>query len=307
NVVGRCRELRVGLWQCPHFLFIVMGFIIASSVVLAHIVAERYVEPEVAVLIVVFVAVALFVVSHIIVGAFEKMAAAYHLKSEFIRIISHEMRTPLSSIKWQLNMLSESKGKTPLAEYRKAFSVVAEENEAMIRLVNNLLDIDRIENKAFPLSSKVFSLLALVQEITEEFARAPAAQERKILTLLPKEEVMVKGDEGQIKNVLHRLIDNAIRYSAISGEITVALEDFGHKAKLSVSDQGKGIPVEETENVFSKFFRGANLKYQTSGLGLGLYISRFVVEASGGTVGFNSIEGKGSTFFFTLPKADTHD
>ncbi len=303
NVAGRCRELQVGLWQCPHFLFIIMGFIIAASIVLAHIVAERYVEPEAAVLIVVSLATLLLIVSHVIVGAFEKMAAAYRLKSEFIRIMSHEMRTPLSSIKWQLGTLQDAKEAAGLEEHKKAFSVIAEENEAMIGLVGSLLDIDRIESKAFPLSADVFSLQGLVKEVGGEFLSSPAAKERRIQTLLPKEDIMVTADRSQIKSVLSRLVDNAVRYSPVSGEITVALEDFGEEAKISVSDQGKGVPQEELGQVFSKFFRGANLKYQTSGLGLGLFISRYIIEAEGGEMGFTSIEGKGSTFYFTLPKA----
>lgn len=306
NVAARCRDLRVGLWQCPHFLFIVMGFIIAASVVLAHIVAERYVEPEAAVLIVVFLAILLLVVSHVIVRAFEKMAAAYRLKSEFIRIMSREMRTPLSSIKWQLGTLHDAKETAGLEEYKKAFSVIAEENEAMIGLVGSLLDIDRIENKAFPLLADTFSLSGLVEEVAKELVSSLAAKERKIQTLLPKEEIMVTADRSQIKSALSRLADNAVRYSPLSGEITVVLEDFGKEAKVSVSDQGKGVPREETEQVFSKFFRGTNLKYQTSGLGVGLFISRYIIEAEGGTMGFKSIEGKGSTFYFTLPKASHH-
>ena len=326
NVAGRCRELRVGLWQCPHFLFIVMGFIIAASIVLAHIVAERYVEPEAAVLIVVSLTTLLLIVSHVIVRAFEKMAAAYRLKSGFIRIMSHEMRTPLSSIKWQLGLLKDAKEADGLEEYKKAFSMIAEENETMIELVGSLLDIDRIESRAFPLSTDKFSLSGLVEEVGRELTDSPASrayatvasgdrlgaikrsspalQERKIQTLLPKEEIMVRADRSQIKGILSRLLDNAVRYSPAAGEITIALEDFGKEAKISVSDQGKGVPKEEVGQVFSKFFRGTNLKYQTSGLGLGLFISRYIIETQGGAMGFKSIEGKGSTFYFTLPKAN---
>jgi signal transduction histidine kinase len=111
-------------------------------------------------------------------------------------------------------------------------------------------------------------------------------------------------DRARIKSVISRFIDNAMKYSTSSGDITVTIEDIGSHMKWSIADQGAGIPVDEVQRIFSKFFRASNiLRYQTEGLGVGLYLSKYIIEASGGAIGFRTLEGYGSTFYFTLPKS----
>ncbi|MBI2023969.1 HAMP domain-containing histidine kinase [Candidatus Giovannonibacteria bacterium] len=304
NVVERCRELHVPLWQCPHFLFIMMGVIISLSIITTHLVATSYadVEPETVVSIISALTIFLFVLGNAIVKAFEKVTEASHLKSEFIAIISHELRNPLASIKWRIDTLFE-KDQVPADEYTSSLRIINNSNEKMIGLINDLLDINRIEDRRFSLSPAIFSLNELTEEIIKSFEPIAAASNLKFLVLTPKTPNWVKADKTRIKSVITRFVDNAVRYSTLPGEITLTLEDLGGYVRWSITDQGAGIPMDEARNIFSNFFRASNiLRYQTEGLGVGLYLSKYIIEASGGTVGFRTLEGHGSTFYFSLPK-----
>ena len=304
NVAERCRELHVSLWQCPHFLFILMGGIISSTIILTYIVTKVYAEPETVVSIIFTVTIFLFIVGNVVIKAFEKVAEASQLKSEFVAIISHELRNPLSSIKWQLDALTENDRQVSVDEYAKSMKVINLSNEKMIGLINDLLDVNRIEDRKFQLQPAVFSLSELTEEIVKIYEPIAERSNLKFFVLSPKSPSWVNVDRTRVQSVISRFIDNPIRYSTSSGEITISLEDQGSYIKWSISDQGAGIPVQEVQNIFSKFFRASNiLRYQTEGLGVGLYLSKYTIEASGGTVGFRSLEGHGSTFYFTLPKS----
>ena len=308
NIARRCRELHVSLWQCPHFLFVLMGIIIAVTILITHIVATLYAEPEAVVSIIFVVTVFLFVVGNLVVKAFEKVAEASQLKSEFVAIISHELRNPLSSIKWQLDALSDKQSEpneVAQNDFSQALKVIDHSNEKMIGLINDLLDINRIEDRRFELSPAIFSLSELTDKVVKDYESIGQNSNLKFMVLGPKSPAWVTADKGRIKSVISRFVDNAVRYSSVSsGEITIMIEDSGSQVRWSIIDQGAGIPVEEVKNVFSKFFRASNiLRYQTEGLGIGLYLSKYVIEASGGTVGFRTLEGHGSTFYFTIPKS----
>lgn len=304
NVAERCRVLRVGLWQCPHFLFIVMGAVIILAILATHFVAERYAEPEISVSIVFIVTAILFVIAHAVVNAFERVAEASQLKSEFIGILSHELRGPLSAIKWELNLLSDGKISQSADKFQKGLGILAGENERMIKLLNDLLDLNRIEDKTFALNPAIFSLSELTKKVVDEYAPYAGASNLSLKIFSPPGEFLARADEARIKSAVSRLIDNAIRYSSSPGEISVSLENLNGEVRWSIKDQGVGVPASEVERIFSKFFRASNvLSHETSGLGIGLYVVKYIVESSGGEIGFRTIEGHGSTFFFTLSKA----
>ena len=297
-----CAQYRVKIWQCPQFLFMIMGVVITASVLATYILASSYQEPEVAALTVLALSAVLFLIGYMIVRAFEQVAMASKSKSDFISIMSHQLRSPLSAIKWQLNLLLQGPGDISPASMKTYLDTVVEQNERMIRAVNDLLEVNRIEDRDLILRPSKWSLKDLTFKITEEYKKYASAYNVKINLTAEGDAPQVFADEERIKRVVEHLLDNAIRYSMNGGEITVSIEKFGDFIKWKVTDSGRGIPQEEQRRIFEKYFRSpAAARFQTEGSGVGLFISRSIINLSKGDMGFSSEESKGSTFWFTLP------
>ncbi len=295
---GGCSKYRIPVWQCPQFLFLVMGAFIIAAILVTYQIARSYEEPEIAALIVLSLSTVLFVIGNIIVNSFERVAVSSLSKSQFISIISHQLRSPLSAIKWQLDALSQD-------NFRDYAGGIYEQNEKMIRSVNDLLEVNRIEDNDIILKPAEFSLAELTKKAVQRFDKLVIRQNVKISLFIQPDLPGVYADEERIMGVLDHLIDNSIRYSLNGGEIAISLEKKDKSILWKITDQGAGIPKESQKKVFEKFFRSGNTtRYQTVGSGVGLFIAKSIVKLSGGEIGFSSILNKGSTFWFSLPAAD---
>jgi len=302
NFKKQCEKYGVGIWQCPQFLFLVMGAVIIFAIIITNGVAQKYAEPSVVALIVLAVAAVLFVISFIIVSSFERVVQASLAKSEFIRIMSHQLRTPLSAIKWQIELLFNKKINPDQETVNRALLEIKDKNEKMIWVANNLLDVNLIEDKNLALSPSMFSLKDIVGEVVEMLNESAVRANLQIFVTSPQEIPNVLADKMRIKNIVYHFVDNAIRYSTGRGIVAVALETLPGSVRFLVTDEGVGISKEDSKNIFKKLFRSQNtLTGQTSGSGVGLFIAKVIVERSSGKIGFTSAEGKGSTFWFTLP------
>lgn len=225
------------------------------------------------------------------------------LKTEFVSIAAHQLRTPLSVIKWSLSLLKEEK--MTKREERDLFEKVFLSNERMIKLINDLLNVTRIEEGRYLYSPELKDAV----EILKESIQAPKeeAERRGIQFKLspPKEKVpKIKVDEEKIILAIQNIVGNAIHYTEPGGEVIISLKYDKEKKEIlfKVRDTGIGIPKHQQQRVFQKFFRGENvMKMETEGTGLGLFITKNVIEAHGGKIWFKSEEGKGTTFYFTLP------
>jgi signal transduction histidine kinase len=314
NIFYQCKKYNVPLRQCPQFLFFVMGnAIIATTIGTYYIGTYFNSDPEVVVLVVIALAMVLLVISFVIVQSFEQLAETSRLKTEFVSIVSHQIRSPLTNLKWIVEILMSgilSKTEKKQEEY---FKILKENLERMQTLVSELLTVSRIEAAKFVLKKEEFSLENLARDLVSEFESITKSSNIKIGVISAPGLPKIYGDPFQILQVFENLLYNAVRYIGFTadnnvdkgqGKVTIKLYRKGKYVFCEVQDNGIGIPKNDHKYIFQKFFRAENVRrYQTSGSGLGLYISKNIIEKSGGKMGFTSCEGVGTTFWLKLPIA----
>jgi len=224
------------------------------------------------------------------------------MKSEFISVVSHQLRSPLSNLRWAIELLMSGKLGKIEKKQTEYFRILKENSARMGELVSDLLIVSRIETATLPLKKKEISLPELINKLISEFEPFAKASNVEIEFRPQKDLPKVFADPTQIRLVVENLIDNAIRYIKDKGKVEIRLERIDKNLYFEIRDNGVGIPKEDQKYIFQKFFRSENiLRYQTQGSGLGLYITKSIVERSRGKIGFRSEENKGSTFWFTLP------
>ena len=310
NIINSLEEDEASFWQRPQLFFLVMGLVNIAIILVGYAIGTRLIDdPLVVATIVVAFGLSLLIINFGLTRGFEKIAEANRLKSEFIRIVSHQLRTPISNCVWATEfLLSERLGKIEKKQ-RKYFEILKENTDRMQELISKLLTVSRIEGGTLAFEKAFFPLEDLTKDLVSKFK--PLAEVSNVEILFKAEPNLPKvlGDSSQIKVVVENLLDNAIRYAALSQELQKKKEKVEIRLKprknylyFEIEDNGIGISEFDRKYIFQKFFRGDKvLKYRTEGSGLGLYISKSIVEKSGGRIGFKSELGKGSTFWFTLP------
>lgn len=236
-------------------------------------------------------------------NANEKLTELDQMKSEIISIVAHQLRTPLSAIKWTLKILIDEDVGPITPEQRELLSKGFESNERMIGLVNDVLAVDRLESGKLKYEFIPVQFEEIVQDMIGNLL--PLATQNNIRVefsspeqLLPK----IKIDPEKMHDVLQNLIDNAIKYTHSGGVVTVGVAMDKDLLHFWVKDNGIGIPEEEKEKIFQRFFRAGNAVHtKTEGSGLGLFIAQSVVKRHGGTLWFESEFNVGTTFHVTLP------
>ncbi len=226
------------------------------------------------------------------------------MKSEFISTVAHEFRIPLTSIKGYVDLILEGEA-GELNEVQEEFlSIVRKNNERLVNLINDFLDISRIESGRVEFKIKEHHIDKIVSDVIKTFGELIERKEMKVKLNIPSELPQAMVDHERITQVLNNLVSNAIKYSLPGGKIEISVTADGNFETISVADTGAGISLEDCENLFKKFYRvDSSLTQEIGGSGLGLSICKTIVEMHGGKIWVESEAGKGSTFSFTVPVA----
>ena len=230
-------------------------------------------------------------------------SALLELKSDFINVAAHQLRTPLTALGWSLENIAKMLGSsTP--EITKLVSETRELAARSLKITNDLLDTARIEEGKFGFALETVDMRGIIEE-TVRIAR-PAAELRSIslTTQLPPKPLLVNADASKLSTALLNIVDNAIRYNTEQGTVSVTAQAEGQRAVFSVRDSGIGIPEQDRPKLFSKMRRGSNAAaHEPNGSGLGLFITKNIIEGHHGTITIDSIEKRGTTVTVAIPLA----
>lgn len=222
-------------------------------------------------------------------------------KSEFVSLVSHEFRAPLTNMRGALELMGDS-CITASSTCNRMLGIVNAEVSRLGRLVEDVLNVSRIETGELKLTYKEVDVVKVVQQALDEFTARNVS--RKLHYLPGSAHLILWADVDRLHQVIANLIDNAVKYSPENSDVTVSIDLDGKEGILSVSDHGPGIPIEEQSRLFQKFSRlDSEDNKETYGYGLGLYLCRRLIEAMNGRIWVESRPRQGATFRFALPLA----
>lgn len=236
----------------------------------------------------------------------ESLKEMSQAKSEAITFIAHQLRTPISSSQWGIEMLLEGEyGQVPIKQ-KKLLTKIYNENRDLIESIINFLDVSKLETGKLEISLKSIKLARIEKEIKEVVEKIRSRARKKKIALNYSSslnyQLFIQVDLKRISQVVDNLLRNAIDYTLVGGKVKIFLENNKDNFKFSIFDTGIGIPQKQQSKVFNKFFRATNArKLQSTGTGLGLYLCKKIIEGHQGKIWFSSEENKGTLFTFTIP------
>jgi len=221
------------------------------------------------------------------------------MKSDFVSFVTHQLRTPLAGIKWLLELAAETQDPGELQAY---IQDARDANERLVNLVNDLLDISRLESGRLAVSLQELNLGAMTESVLEELGPLIKEKGHRFSVSGVERVPPVVADPQLLRQVVMNLVSNAIKYTPQPGEIVLEMRRENGSVQWAIQDNGIGVPKDAQPRLFEKFYRADNVhKIETEGTGLGLYLVRLIVERFGGRIWCESEEGKGSIFLFTVP------
>ena len=232
-----------------------------------------------------------------------KLKALDETKDEFISMASHQLRTPLTSVKGYLSMVLEGDTGPLKADQRKLLQQAFDSSQRMVFLIADLLNVSRLKTGKFVIENKPTNLAELVEAEVNQLKETAAARGLQLHYRKPSDFPLLMLDETKIRQVVMNFLDNAIYYTPSGGEITATIKSTALSVEYTVTDTGLGVPKRDQHHLFSKFYRAGNAKrMRPDGTGLGLFMAKKVIVAQGGAIIFSSTEGRGSTFGFRFPR-----
>ncbi len=231
---------------------------------------------------------------------YDKVSYLENFKSDMIRIAAHDLKNPLSVIRNYLTMLVDSPDME--LDLDKVYPSMLRSSERALQIIQDFLSLDRIEKAAEQQTMEPFDLCGVVSKAVNEFTNRAEQKSQDLEATLPRGDCMVIGDSAQIYEAISNFVGNAIKYTPAGGHIHVSLILEAGEAFFEVSDNGYGIPREKQDKLFQPFYRArTNETADIEGSGLGLHLTKNIIERQGGTVIFHSVYQQGSTFGFQLP------
>lgn len=226
------------------------------------------------------------------------------LKDEFVSVVSHELRTPLTSIKGSLGLLVGLHGSRLPEDARRILDIGQRNVEHLLRLINDLLDVQRIESGNLLLRTRRISLAEMLEQAVERNQGYADSFGIRVELTSPAPEITVLGDRDRLIQVMSNLLSNAVKFSPAGGRVRVDVQVREGTARVRVIDEGKGVPPQHRHRMFTKFAQADESdSRQLGGSGLGLSIAKAIIEAHQGTIGYDTVLDIGSTFYFDLPLA----
>lgn len=232
----------------------------------------------------------------------EKLKALDEAKDEFISMASHQLRTPLTSIKGYVSMVMDEDAGKINAQQRELLTSAFNSSQRMVYLIADLLNVSRLHTGKFVIEPGEVNLADVIESEIQQLEDTAKGHEIKLVYKKPKNIPSIILDETKTRQVIMNFIDNAIYYTPKGGTVTIKLASTAKEVLFTVTDNGIGVPKAEQKNLFTKFYRAGNArKARPDGTGLGLFMAKKVIVAQEGALIFTSKEGKGSTFGFTFP------
>lgn len=291
-------------WQLPDCLLIFMALVNIFVMIVTYNWYSAF-EDDIR-YVIAFVsaeAVLVIIIGNMIVETAKKIISINRLRKEFVEISSHQLRSPLSIIKWYVEILLKNK-KGNLNEKQVEFlSIIDDANSRMLSIVGDLLNLSNLESGKVNVSRERFNLVKSIERVMQDNRVYARLKDVEVFFDSNRKNVFVLGDPDKILIALENIINNSIKYTANGGEVRIYIKSEDDQFICQIKDNGMGIKEEDRQGMFQKFYRAKNSKkIGITGTGLGLYVSKALVEQMGGKIWFDSQEGKGTSFFISLPK-----
>ena len=304
SMFEEARVFHLKFWQTPSFLFLIMGIATIASTYATYLISSRNDDPEIIILGIATIAGIVFSLGVLLVKIISRIIIISNARNEFLSLVSHQMRSPLTGTKYIFEIMLSGKSDPVTPAQEELLTQGYQANERMLLLVNDLLSLTRMAEGDTPFDYADCDITKLINDVKQE--SRPNADKKKIRIIMnmPTQPLPnVQCDEKKIRFVISNLVHNAIKYTQPAGTITIsARTEEGKRILISVSDTGIGIPSDEIDKLFTKFYRASNADTASKiGTGLGLYIAKNIVDRHYGRIWVESEERKGSTFFVSLP------
>ncbi|MEA1926489.1 MAG: HAMP domain-containing sensor histidine kinase [Patescibacteria group bacterium] len=299
------KEFGIAIWKLPDFIFVAMGLANIVVMVTTYFWASGSVnDPREAVLLVAAESVVILIISNVFVESAKRIIEINKLKKEFVQIISHQIRSPLTVMKWQIEILQQSCEKNFTEKQRGYVNRIFEENERVMEMINDILNMARVEKQSEDMAVSEVVIEDSIKECIHMLSSFAKFKKIQINFQNGNKSHIIAADSEKLKIAVVNLLENAISYSLRNSQVIISVKESGNKAEIMIKDSGIGINKKEQELIFHKFYRGeGGKKAQPKGTGLGLFMVKKVVEQMNGKIRCKSKINKGTEFYIIFPLA----